>query len=135
MHAHGVVMIEVQRIYERKMVEHLWPRGIRKEALHFSKWLEDVAPSDGLRRWFQHDASKWPEFRQRYRTELDMRPEFWASIVTAARAGDVILLYYSHDTEHNNAVVLRDYINEKLDQPPVSPPATAGAIAAFDLGY
>ena len=116
-------MIELQRVYEhhrtngtRFLVERLWPRGIRKESLHFSDWLKGVAPSDSLRRWFQHDVSKWAEFQRRYRAELDGRPESWAPIVAAARAGDVVLLYSSHDTEHNNAVVLRDYVNERLDR-------------------
>lgn len=116
-------MIALQRVYEhhrthgtRFLVERLWPRGIRKDALHFSDWLKDAAPSDGLRRWFQHDAAKWAEFKRRYRTELDARPDAWAPIAAAARAGDVVLLYSSHDTEHNNAVALRDYVNEQLDQ-------------------
>lgn len=116
-------MIELHRVYEhsrthgaRFLVERLWPRGIKKESLHFSDWLKDVAPSDALRRWFQHDTAKWAEFQRRYRTELDWRPDAWAPILTAARAGDVTLLYSSHDTEHNNAVVLRDYLNERLEQ-------------------
>ena len=116
-------MIELQRVYEhhktngtRFLVERLWPRGIRKESLHFSDWLKDVAPSDSLRRWFQHDVSKWAEFQRRYRAELDRRPESWRPIVAAARIGAVVLLYSSHDTEHNNAVVLRDYVNERLDR-------------------
>ena len=116
-------MIELQRVYDNPrtagthfLVERLWPRGIRKESLHFSAWLKGVAPSDSLRRWFQHDVSKWAEFQRRYRAELDGRPESWAPIVAAARTGDVVLLYSSHDTEHNNAVVLRDYVNEKIDR-------------------
>jgi len=116
-------MIELQRVYEhhktngtRFLVERLWPRGIRKESLHFSDWLKDVAPSDSLRRWFRHDVSKWAEFQRRYRAELDGRPQSWAPIVAAARAGNVVLLYSSHDTEHNNAVMLRDYVNERLDR-------------------
>jgi len=116
-------MIKLQRVYDhnrakgtRFLVERLWPRGIKKEALHFTDWLKDVAPSDSLRRWFQHDISKWTEFQRRYRSELNSRPASWAPIIFAARTGDVVLLYSSHDTEHNNAVVLRDYVNEKLDR-------------------
>ena len=56
------------------------------------------------------------EFQRRYRKELDAHPDAWAPIVTAAHGGDVVLLYSSHDTEHNNAVVLRDYVNERLAQ-------------------
>ena len=116
-------MIELQRVYERHsapgtrfLVERLWPRGIRKESLQFSDWLKDAAPSDSLRRWFQHDEAKWPEFQRRYRMELDSHPMTWAPLVAAARTGDVVLLYSSHDTEHNNAAVLRDYVNEKIGQ-------------------
>lgn len=116
-------MIELQRVYEhgrkrgtRFLVERLWPRGIRKEALHFHAWPKDVAPSDRLRRWFAHDIAKWAEFKRRYRQELDANPQAWAPLLEAARKGDVVLLYSSRDTEHNNAVVLRDYLDEKLDR-------------------
>ena len=116
-------MIEVQRVYDhgngsgtRFLVERLWPRGVRKEALQFSAWLKDVAPSDALRRWFHHDVAKWAEFQRRYRAELDEHPQAWAPIVTAARAGDVVLLYSSHDSAHNNAVVLRDYVTGKISR-------------------
>jgi len=75
-------MIEIQRVYEhhathgtRFLVERLWPRGIRKESLHFTDWLKDVAPSDWLRRWFRHEVPKWAEFQRRYRMELDEHPD------------------------------------------------------------
>jgi uncharacterized protein YeaO (DUF488 family) len=116
-------MIELHRVYEHSwthgthfLVERLWPRGNRKKSVHFSDWLEDVAPSDALRRWFQHDPPKWTEFQRHHRTELDRHPDAWAPILAAARAGGATLLYSSHDTEHNNAVVLRDYLNERLEQ-------------------
>jgi uncharacterized protein YeaO (DUF488 family) len=93
-------MIKIQRVYEQRttrgkrfLVERLWPRGIRKDALHFSAWLKDAAPSASLRRWFGHERPKWPEFQRRYRSELDERPAAWAPILVAARAGDVVLLY------------------------------------------
>jgi uncharacterized protein YeaO (DUF488 family) len=117
-------VIALERVYDhqrthgtRFLVERLWPRGVRKESLHYSDWLKEVAPSDSLRRWFRHDVAKWPEFQRRYRQELDQHPDAWAPILTAAQHGDVVLLYSSHDTEHNNAVVLRDYLNGKLDRP------------------
>lgn len=116
-------MIQLQQVYEkhkkkgvRFLVERLWPRGVRKASLHFDAWLKDVAPSDSLRRWFSHDVDKWTEFQRRYRAELDQRPKAWGPILEAAHHGDVILLYSSRDTEHNNAVVLRDYLNKKIRQ-------------------
>jgi uncharacterized protein YeaO (DUF488 family) len=99
-------------------VERLWPRGIRKSALQVTRWLRDVAPSAELRKWFAHDPEKWDEFRRRYAAELDARPEAWAPLREAAAAGDVTLLYSSHDVEHNNAVALRDYLLERLDDDP-----------------
>jgi uncharacterized protein YeaO (DUF488 family) len=58
-------MIKLKRVYEppeaadgtRFLVERLWPRGMRKEALSLDGWFKDVAPSDALRRWFGHDPS------------------------------------------------------------------------------
>jgi uncharacterized protein YeaO (DUF488 family) len=129
-------MIELQRVYDhhathgtRFLVERLWPRGVKKESLHFSDWLKEAAPSDSLRRWFRHDVSKWPEFQRRYRRELDEHPDAWAPIVAAARKGNVVLLYSSHDTEHNNAVVLRDYINERVDRSPDAAARASGRSA------
>jgi uncharacterized protein YeaO (DUF488 family) len=118
------VAIELQRVYDERvkrgkrfLVERLWPRGIRKDALPMHAWQKEVAPSDALRRWFAHDVTKWPEFRRRYRAELDRHPQSWQPILDAARAGRVVLLFSSRDTEHNNAVVLRDYLQQKLNDP------------------
>jgi uncharacterized protein YeaO (DUF488 family) len=116
-------MITLQRVYDplgshgtRFLVERLWPRGVSKESLHFSAWLKEAAPSASLRRWFQHDVAKWTEFQLRYRAELDNHADAWAPIVAAALHGDVVLLYSSHDVHHNNAVVLRAYVEEHLGQ-------------------
>jgi uncharacterized protein YeaO (DUF488 family) len=115
-------MIKLKRVYEdeapddgvRYLVERLWPRGVSKASLHIDGWLKDAAPSTELRKWFSHDPEKWPEFRKRYFAELDRAPEDWASIRDAAQQGAVTLLYSSHDTGHNNAVALKDYIEQKL---------------------
>jgi len=92
------------------LVERLWPRGVRRDALAGAAWLPDVGPSTQLRKWFGHDPQKWDEFRLRYFAELDARPEAWRPIADAAAAGNVVLLYSSRDAEHNNAVALRDYL-------------------------
>ncbi len=115
-------MIEIKRVYDphttadgtRFLVERLWPRGVKKTTLEMDAWFKDAAPSAELRRWFNHDPAKWPEFQRRYRSELDARPDSWEPILAKARHGRVTLLYSAHDTEHNNAVVLRDYLNAKL---------------------
>lgn len=114
-------MITLKRVYEpvntengtRFLVERLWPRGVRKDALMLDAWLKDVAPSTELRRWFGHDPARWREFRERYAAELEARPDAWAPIVQADRSGTVTLLYSSHDTEHNNAVALKAYLEAR----------------------
>jgi uncharacterized protein YeaO (DUF488 family) len=121
-------MIQVKRVYEsavptdgwRVLVDRLWPRGIRKEALCLDGWLKDVAPSDALRRWFKHDPAKWKEFQRRYRVELNDRPEAWRSLLEAAVSGNLTLLFSPHDTERNNAVVLKALLEERLKAGPKS---------------
>jgi len=96
------------------LVVRLWPRGVKKSALHFDAWLKDVAPSTDLRKWFNHDPDKWPEFQRRYIKELKSAPAAWQPIATAARRGRVTLLYSSHDAEHNNAVALKSFVDKQL---------------------
>ncbi len=98
----------------RFLVERLWPRGIRKEDLPIDGWLKDAAPSTELRKWFSHDPAKWEAFRERYFRELDANPTGWGPLLEAARQGDVVLIFSSHDAEHNNAVALQDYLEEKM---------------------
>jgi uncharacterized protein YeaO (DUF488 family) len=113
-------MIQIKRAYEprargdgrRFLVERLWPRGMKKEALHADAWLKDVAPSTELRKWFGHRVERWEEFQRRYRKELDANPEAWAPIVEASKNGTVTLLYSARDEQHNAAVVLREYLAE-----------------------
>lgn len=94
----------------RFLIDRLWPRGLSKDELHLDGWLKDAAPSSELRRWFGHDPERWEEFRRRYTEELDAHPAAWQPLLEAARAGDVVLLFGAKDTEHNNAVVLREHL-------------------------
>jgi uncharacterized protein YeaO (DUF488 family) len=87
---------------------------VQKAKLRVDGWLKDVAPSTELRKWFNHDPGKWGEFRRRYFRELDSEPEAWRPIVSAARRGRVTLVYSSHDTDHNNAVALQEYLQRKV---------------------
>jgi uncharacterized protein YeaO (DUF488 family) len=115
------MMIALKRAYDsvsrtdgrRFLVERLWPRGVSRAKLHVDAWLKEVGPTTELRRWFSHDPAKWSEFRRRYFRELDSRSEVWQPIVSAARHGRVTLVYSSHDTEHNNAVALQQYLQAK----------------------
>ena len=115
-------MIKIKRVYEsfdtgdgtRFLVERLWPRGMKKASLRIDGWLKDVAPSSDLRRWFGHDPAKWDAFRRRYAAELNDQPAAWQPLLEAAQHGDVTLLYSAHDTEHNNAVALKAYLEQQL---------------------
>ncbi len=115
-------MIKLKRVYEkdspadgyRLLVERLWPRGLRKSELRLDNWIKEVGPSTELRKWFAHDPAKWEEFRRRYFKELDANPDAWEPILAASQMRSVTLLYSSHDTEHNNAVALKDYLERKL---------------------
>jgi len=115
-------MIRIKRAYEayakedgaRFLVDRLWPRGMKKEALHMEAWCKDAAPSNELRHWFNHDPAKWKDFQRRYRAELTASPAAWQPLLDAAEQGDITLLYSAHDTEHNNAVALKAYLEEKL---------------------
>ena len=86
---------------------------MKKTALRIDAWLKDVAPSTTLRQWFNHDSKKWKEFQRRYRRELKANPDALRPILNAAQRGNVTLVYSSHDAEHNNAVVLKEYVEQK----------------------
>lgn len=117
-------MISLKRAYDgasdkdgrRFLVERLWPRGIKKASLPLDGWLKDVAPSTELRKWFGHDPAKWKEFRRRYRAELQQKPQFWKPLLETARKGTITLVYSSHDVEHNNAVVLKSFLESHLTE-------------------
>jgi len=103
-------MIKIKRVYDqpesgdgfRILVDRIWPRGLSKGKADVDLWLKEIAPSDELRKWFGHEPEKWPEFRQRYAAELDAKHDEVAAIRFGAR-----------DDQHNNAVVLKEYIESK----------------------
>ena len=97
------------------------PRRVRKTDVHEDGWLKDADPSDRLRKWFSHDPDKWTKFQSEYFEELDAMPEAWEPILKAAKRGKVTLLYSSHDTEHNNAVALKRYLEAKLEPARAAP--------------
>ncbi len=111
-------MLRIKRVYDppsrsdgmRVLIDGLWPRGLTKARVRLDLWLREVAPSDELRRWFGHDPERWPEFRARYRDELAGKRDAVKILRDALREGDVTLLYGTRDDEHNNAVVLREYL-------------------------
>jgi len=99
----------------RILVDRLWPRGLRKDAAALELWLKDIAPSPTLRVWFGHDPSRWTEFSRRYRAELSANEAAVARITEYLKRGPVTLLYAAHDTEHNHARVLADFLRHSAD--------------------
>lgn len=116
-------MIKLKRVYDkieeddgkRFLVERLWPRGIKRESIKLDGWLKDVAPTTELRKWFGHEPEKWEEFEKRYIAELENKKHYLEPILKAAQNGNVTLLYSSKDTAHNNAVVLKNYLENMLN--------------------
>ena len=113
--------IQVKRVYDppdrndgaRVLVDRLWPRGARKETVELTVWLKDIAPSPELRRWFGHDPARFAKFSQRYRSELSANKDAVGRMEDLMKSGPVTLLYAAHDTEHNNARVLADYLKAR----------------------
>ena len=115
-------MIQIKRVREaasmndgkRFLVERLWPRGVKKATLKFDGWIKEAAPSTELRKWFNHESAKWPEFRRRYIAELRGQRAAWQPILAAARRGLVTLIYAAHDVDRNGAVALKAFLDRRL---------------------
>lgn len=112
--------VALKRAYEepaasdgtRVLVERLWPRGISKEHAHIALWLKDVAPSNELRKWFNHDPQKFEEFRRRYENELqsEAAQEALTRLREIAKQGQLTLIFAARDTEHSSAAILQDLL-------------------------
>ena len=111
-------MIKLKRVYDppdetdgcRVLVDRIWPRGLSKADARVDKWLKDVAPTTGLRKWFAHDPAKWDEFRARYARELDQHGDAVRELRALSRGRTVTLLFAAKDSEHSNAAALKDYL-------------------------
>ena len=107
-------MIKLKRVYERPeitdgvriLVDRLWPRGVRRSTPNIDIWMRDVAPTDELRKWFNHDPKKWVRFKSRYKKELREGKAFEELAEFCARNDPVTFLYATSDTKRNNALVL-----------------------------
>lgn len=110
--------IRLRRAYEdpadadgfRVLVDRVWPRGVTKAQARIDLWCKEVAPSTELRRWFGHEAQKFTEFARRYRAELDGSEALEELRTLVRERATVTLVYGAKDTEHNQAVVLRDLL-------------------------
>lgn len=117
-------MVVSKRVYElyesadgyRVLIDRLWPRGLSKEKAHIDAWLKEISPSTELRKWYEHDPEKWPEFQKRFKEELES-PEAKAALddlVQRAKRGRVTLLYSSHAGPISNAAVLEPLLNRRV---------------------
>jgi len=111
--------LNIKRVYEkpneqdgkRVLVDRLWPRGLTKEKADIDLWLKGIAPTTELRKWFNHDAAKWKEFQKRYRKELNNNKEQVSLLKDQLKKGIVTLVYGARDEEHNEALVLKEWLN------------------------
>jgi uncharacterized protein YeaO (DUF488 family) len=108
--------IRLKRVYQaverhdgfRGLVDRLWPRGLSKDEAQIDLWLKDLAPSHALRRWFNHDPGKWPEFVKKYRKELQAKPALVDDLKQTIREKKIVtFLFAASDEAHNNAVALK----------------------------
>jgi uncharacterized protein YeaO (DUF488 family) len=114
--------IKLKRAYEppaaddgtRILIDRLWPRGVRKADAAVDEWMKDIAPSTALRKWFGHDPDRWPEFRRRYRSEIQEHRDLLDRLRTLAHHGPITLVFSAHDEAHNDAVVLRDLLLDRM---------------------
>lgn len=121
---HPAGRIRVKRVYRaarvsdgrRILVDRLWPRGMAKDRARLSAWCKEIAPSDGLRHWFHANPDGWEEFGTRYRAELAASDDLIRRLAGYAQSDVVTLLYASKDEDHNNAIVLRDYLRQWLER-------------------
>ncbi|RKJ93976.1 DUF488 domain-containing protein [Alicycliphilus denitrificans] len=113
--------VRIKRAYEppaaedgaRILIDRLWPRGVKKEALALTEWAKALAPSTELRQWFNHDPALWDEFRSRYAAELRAQRPAFDALRERARHGVVTLVYSAHDETVNNAVAMRGFLLQR----------------------
>jgi len=116
------LIIKVERIYDnpkggksfRILVDRLWPRGLSKDKVGVDLWQKDIAPSNTLRKWFGHDEKKWDEFKHKYFNELEKNNDAVNTIIKVAQVQNSITLYSSKEKRFNNAVALKEYLEEKI---------------------
>jgi uncharacterized protein YeaO (DUF488 family) len=114
------VGVRLKRVYDkparadgwRVLVDRVWPRGLTKKEAQIDDWLKEIAPSTRLRKWFGHDPARWNEFKKRYAAELNDQHEQVEKLAREARKRTVTLLFGAKDIEHNNAVALKEHIEE-----------------------
>lgn len=95
-------------------MDRLWPRGVTKADAPVDEWVQEVAPSTDLRRWYGHRVDRFDEFVRRYRVELTQGSarDAVGRLQTVARSNGLILVTATRDVEHSGAEVLRRVLND-----------------------
>lgn len=119
-------MIYCKRVYDpvspedgyRVLIDRLWPRGIKKIDLQYDEWNKAVAPSNELRKWFHQHPDQFDKFVASYYQELNNNTQAWETLLQQSQQGNLTLLYSAKDREHNQANVLKSYLENGI---PVMP--------------
>ena len=133
--------VRIKRAYDpaepgdgyRVLIDRLWPRGVSRERAHLDAWARDLAPSTGLREWFNHDPRRFREFRARYREELRGHQEQIDELRCHAASGPMTIIYSARDTQHNDAVVLAELVRGSCPGSPPGPSPTRSATSQETL--
>ena len=115
------MLIYVNRAYEepsgndgyRVLVDRMWPRGVTRQRLQLDAWMKELAPTGTLRTWFAHDPGKWRQFKRRYFGELDSRHEEVDRLLEMLATGRVTLVYSARNDKYNNAIALKEYLENR----------------------
>ena len=116
-----MIDLKIKRIYEdaskndgfRILVDRIWPRGVSKKDAKLDEWMKEIAPSTELRKWFDHKEDRFAEFEKKYYKELENRPELIEELLKKAKEKRLTLLYGAKDETHNQAAVLKDFIENQ----------------------
>jgi uncharacterized protein YeaO (DUF488 family) len=116
----GELDVRAKRAYDpaeagdgyRVLIDHVWPRGVSRERARLDQWARELAPTDELRKWFDHDPARFAEFRRRYRDELAEHSDGLDELRRRAASGPLTIVYAARDREHNNAVVLSELLRD-----------------------
>lgn len=114
--------LKIKRAYDqpeksdgrRVLVDRIWPRGLKKSEAGIDEWLKEIAPSTALRKWFSHDPTKWAQFKNKYAAELKEHRGEVEKLARESRKQSVTLVFGAKDTAHNNALALKEYIEELM---------------------
>ena len=116
--------IKVKRVYDshskgdgtRVLVDRLWPRGLLKNDAKINDWTKEIAPSNELRKWFQHDPHKWIDFKKKYFAELDSNTENVEKLLDIIGKRTVTFVFGTKEEKYNNAVALKEYLDAEVEK-------------------